>query len=249
MICKKTLGIFGLGNFGLLLAKILKPYFKIKVASHSDKKALARLEGLEYQDLDKVLSCDYFIPAIPVQNLEDFIFKNKAKIPSSTTIIDVASVKKTPEIIYQKLLPKHQAILTHPLFGPNSFRENGYKTDGLKIVFCLSYSDTKIQKVFEFRQICEHDLKLKIFEYTPQKHDQEMSYVQGLTFYLGKIFEKMQIPDSPLSTPTYDHLLKIKQIVSSDSLELFKTIQEFNPESQKVIQKLIDACNLPLGKV
>jgi len=267
---KKTLGIFGLGNFGLLLAKILEPYFELKVSSYSNKSKLAKKYNFEYEDLEKVLKCNFFIPAIPVQNLKEFILKNKSKIPTSTTIIDVASVKSFPQKIYQKDLPNHHVILTHPLFGPNSYKENRSKTDDLKMVFCQYEKEEKFKESLEksqnlgflkkeelkknkrdekevyFRNICEKKLNLRIFEYTTKKHDQEMAHIQGLTFYLGKIFEKMNIPDSPLNTPTYDHLLKIKQIVSSDSPELFKTIQEFNPETKKIIQEFKKTLNIAL---
>ncbi|HEY6736798.1 MAG TPA: hypothetical protein VI322_03720 [Candidatus Saccharimonadia bacterium] len=60
-----------------------------------------------------------------------------------------------------------------------------------------------------------------------------------MTFLLGKTFSEMDIPNTPLKTKTYQHLLDVRWIVENDSPELFATIQQFNPFATAMRQQLV----------
>lgn len=77
-------------------------------------------------------------------------------------------------------LPKTCNLLTiHPVFGPQSGK-NGIK--GLKCMFSNIRCDEKIYQ--DFKDIFEHKLELKILEMTPEEHDKEMAYIQGLSHFI-----------------------------------------------------------------
>jgi prephenate dehydrogenase len=244
----KKIGIIGFGNFGQLVANILKPNFKIRVTNRSDKSNLAKDLGFEYLDLKTLVqTSEVLIFCVPVQFLEKTLEEIKPFLKEKSCLIDTASVKVKPTEFFMKILGEEMVkkqitfIPTHPLFGPNSFAKNGNETDGLKLVLCND-EELKKQAGFEenynlIKEFSEEKLKLKVFKKTTTEHDKEMAWVQGLTFYLGKTFERIHIPDTELKTPTYQHLLDIKEIVSSDSDELFDTIMEFNPFVREALEQ------------
>ncbi len=90
-------------------------------------------------------------------------------------------------------------------------------------------------KIYEgFKNIFEKKLGLKILEMTPEKHDREMAYIQGLSHFIGRTLKKMNIPDAPLATESYKHLRETSELVGYDSEDLFYSIQSDNPYAPEV---------------
>ena len=74
---------------------------------------------------------------------------------------------------------------------------------------------------------------------TPEKHDSEMAYIQGLTHWMAKALREIKLPDLGLATPAYHHLLKIEENLREDSSALFRTIQAENPFAAKARAELM----------
>jgi len=129
IITNKKILIIGLGRFGKLLAEILKNDFTVYVWSKSDKKKIAKEMGIEWVELNEGIKiCDVVFYCVPISEFENILIANNEiyKQSSPKLIIDIQSVKVSPKKILEKHLPKHcQAILTHPIFGPNSVQEHG----------------------------------------------------------------------------------------------------------------------------
>ena len=75
---------------------------------------------------------------------------------------------------------------------------------------------------------------------TPEEHDKQMAYVQGLTHFIGKALNKMNLKYKSQRTMTYEVLLKLVDIVGNDSEDLFNSIQKDNPYAKKVREDLIN---------
>ena len=117
------IGIIGKGNFSLLLQDIFKQNnISYSIYDHQDSK----------KQLKEILKCKYLILAIPVQYIEDFI----SNINKKHIIIDICSVKEYPKNLYKK--NKINAILTHPMFGPNSVKEFGLEKQKIMLDFELT---------------------------------------------------------------------------------------------------------------
>jgi prephenate dehydrogenase len=82
-------------------------------------------------------------------------------------------------------------------------------------------------------------LKLDVQQVSLDEHDREMAYVHALTFLLGRAFHDLDIPNTPLKTKTYQHLLDVRRIVENDTAELFETIQKYNPYAADMRQQLV----------
>ena len=79
----------------------------------------------------------------------------------------------------------------------------------------------------------QNKLKLKVFIRTPEEHDKQMAYIQGLTHLIARATNAIKIPDLELKTVPYHHLLGITETIKYDSLDLFLSIQKENPDGIK----------------
>ena len=106
-----TVAIVGFGRFGRLLKTILDKEHQV-VTFDSDTP------------LDTLHDCEHVFLCVPIRLLETTLHKITPYLAPHTTVIDTCSVKVYPVACMQRLLPKNIAIIaTHPLFGPDSYRE------------------------------------------------------------------------------------------------------------------------------
>jgi len=233
---RPKLAIIGYGDFSKLIIRYLSPYADIVVSS---RQADISKDGLEFEvvDIKTALTQGVIIPSMPAQSLEEFFAANKDLVNPEALIIDVCSVKVKPVETLLKVLPQTCEILaTHPLFGPTSAAKG---LTGLKIM--LSPTRIKDEKYQEIKQFLSDELKLKIIECTPEEHDHAMAYAQGLSHYIARLMQVMNIPDSELTTNAYDDLKDMERIQGSDSWELFQSIMFENPYALKVNQEFKQA--------
>ena len=122
-----------------------------------------------------------------------------------------------------EILPPHISIVgTHPLFGPQSGK-NGIA--GLNIAVCEVRGNCG-NAVASF---CSEKLGLKVFQVTPEEHDHEAAYVQGLTHMIAKMLVSLDLPQFKMTTKTYELIDRAVDFVRYDSDELFRTIERENP--------------------
>lgn len=228
---KFKIGIIGYGDFTKVILEYLEPYADIIVSSRSNSSGDAG-HGAKFANLEKVLACPIIVPSIPSQFFEDFFSTNANIINPNALVIDVCSVKVKPLKVLEQLLPKTCSIIgTHPMFGPASIKKNGGITNLRCVVSPVRASDETINKLEDF--ICD-TLKIKLLRRTPQEHDREMAYVQGLSHYIARAMDIMDIPESELSTLAYDELLAMKKIQAKDTWDLFESIMHDNPYALEV---------------
>ena len=236
---KPTIGIIGYGDFTKVLIEYLSPYADILVSSRSQQQGSAG-RGARFASVDEVLACQIIIPSIPAQFFRAFFTEHASKVHPEALVIDVASVKVRPLAVLQELLPPTCEILgTHPMFGPASIAKNkGIR--GLKCVVCpVRIEDERLERMTHF---LAETLGLQAIHKTPEQHDKEMAYVQGLSHYIGRVMDGMNIPESELSTLAYDDLMDMKRIQGSDSWDLFHSIMHENPYASEVHEAFLAAC-------
>lgn len=239
MTTKLIVGIIGYGDFTKVLIEYLSPYATIIVSSRSREQGDAG-HGTRFGSVAEVLACPVIIPSIPAQFFQAFFTEHRDKVNPEALVIDVASVKTKPLAVLRGVLPATCEILgTHPMFGPASIAKNGGLM-GLKCVVCpVRIADERSQRITRF---LDRTLGLQVIHRTPEEHDKEMAYVQGLSHYIGRVMDEMKIPESELSTLAYDDLIDMKRIQGSDSWELFRSIMYENPYAEEVHQAFLAAC-------
>lgn len=227
------LGFVGFGNFGRFIIPYLRPYYDITVYDKVDIRGEATRLHVRYGTLEEVLAKPRIVLGVPVQYLEELLKEIGHLIKPGTLVMDVSSVKVKPiSLMRQYLHEEVQIIGTHPLFGPQSGK-NGIA--GLNLVICPVRS-TKTDQLVE---LFGNKLGLNVMIRTPEEHDKQMAYVQGITHFVGRALNHMDIPDVEQKTPAYQFLLDIKKNLGGDSWDLFLTIENENPYAREVRERLL----------
>jgi len=223
---QQSLGIIGAGAFGRFMAQHLAPFFDVVVYDrHVEAINLSEEKRLKSGDLQEVASSSIVVIAVPVQRFEDVLHEMAPWVKPGSLILDVASVKIKTTHLMQTILPAHVDVVgTHPLFGPQSGK-NGI--EGLNIVV----ANIRGQREACVATFLEEKLKLNVFKATPQEHDKELAYVQGLTHLLAKVVVAMDLPKFRFTTKTYDYMDQMVEMIRYDSEDLFRAIERENPFS------------------
>lgn len=209
----------------------LRTHFDVRICDSIDRTSEAREANVKETSLADAAQADIIVLAVPVQQLRDLLTElapHLAMRPS--LVIDVASVKAKPIALMRDLLPPQTEIIgTHPLFGPQSGK-NGIA--GLPIAFCpVRASEERIACV---RAFLADTLKLKVLDVTPEEHDRQMAYVQGLTHLVSRAAAALDLPKTELATVAYKRFAEMSESLAGDSWELFKTIENENPFAAEI---------------
>ncbi len=242
----QTLGIIGIGAFGEFMIRHLAPFFKVRVYDRDrDLSPVADVYNVTIVDLAACAGCDIVVLAVPVQGLAGVAEAIKPHLRKGTLVIDVCSVKIKPAEILQRLLPAEVDIVcTHPLFGPQSGRRS---IAGLKITVC----NVRGKKGAGVARFLAERLLLDVIETTPDQHDRELAYVQGLTHLLGKILVQLDLTEIRQTTKTFDLVMEAVGFMQHDSDQLFKAIEQENPyvtEAHERFFRAAESLEKQLGK-
>jgi prephenate dehydrogenase len=234
----KDIGIIGFGQFGQFMAQHLVPFFEVSVYDKNDLSAEATAIGVNWSDFETVATKSIVVFATPLSSFEEVLKRTVPSLKPNALCLDVCSVKIKPIDLMREILPQNVEIIgTHPLFGPQSGRKG---IQGMRIAIC-SVRTTQIERI---RSFLTAELKLRVFEKTPETHDEEMAHVQALTHFVSRALEELHIEGSELATVSYDEMMRAARLVSEDSWELFQTIQQDNPFAERkrkaFIKKLIE---------
>lgn len=238
---KTKIGIIGYGNFSKFIVPHLAKHAEVYIYGRADKKL--ELENILNKNIkagseSDLANLDYLILSVPLNGIEEVCKFYKDEISKKTIIADVTSVKVKPLKLIQKYFKGYKILGTHPIFGPQSGK------DGLKdlpmVLSNVSLSDDEYLKIKTF---LSEKLKLKIIEKTPEKHDEEMAYIQGLSHFIGRALSVIDIKDFETATKSYGQLLNLKDLLRDDSWELYKTIQNGNPKTVKVRKDFLKVLN------
>jgi arogenate dehydrogenase (NADP+), plant len=232
----KKISIVGFGRFGKTLYKLLAPDFDLIIYDPNP----AEFTGLKLtkktkiaQTVQEIYESEAIFYATPISKFEKII-KEHRKYFKNHLLIDVLSVKVYPAQILGKYLKntKTQALLTHPMFGPDSSKQ-GFT--GLSIAMdkflCSQENYNFWQKYFEQKG-------LTVVEISAQKHDKLAANSQGITHFLGRLLNEFHLEPTPIDTLGAQKLAEIKEQTCHDTWELFKSLQTYNPYTKIMRLKL-----------
>lgn len=238
----RSLGLIGAGAFGDFAIPHLRPFFDLAV--HDPRPDLDRFcaaRGVAPVALAEAAARPFVVLAVPFGALRRVARAAAPHLGPGTVVVDVCSVKVRPLAILRDELPEGTRLVgTHPLFGPNSGR-NGIA--GLKAVVCGEGRAADAVHRFFARS-----LRLDVRRTTPEAHDREMAYVQGLSHLVARSLEALDLPDFGLKTAAFERLAGLADLVGDDSAALFDTIVGGNPFAPDALRDfLAEARNLIEG--
>ena len=68
-----------------------------------------------------------------------------------------------------------------------------------------------------------------------------MAQTLVLAHFLGRGLMKTELPDTALSTPSFDRLRRMVDLVRDDSTQLFHDMNQFNPFAAEERRRLLEA--------
>ena len=140
---KPSISLFGYGRFGKLFADILQDFYSIEVfdPNHTSDS----ISSVAFVSEEKALTNDTIIYAVPIAHFKDLFNKHLHLLKTPKTLIDVLSVKCLPKEVFQSAKEKgHTALLTHPMFGPDSVKRDGLTGQTIAIDSSLSDPDLSL---------------------------------------------------------------------------------------------------------
>ena len=230
---RRTLSFIGFGAFARFAAPHLAPHFDVRA---HDARGAGPRDGVPGVSLAEAARADVVVLAVPAQNLASVLEHAAPHTRPGALVIDVCSVKMRPLELMTRHLPAGVRIVgTHPLFGPQSGKDG---IAGLPIALCRARADEATVECV--RSFLAGTLGLRVIETTPQEHDRQMAYVQGLTHFVSRAIAGMDLPATPMSTRAYARLLDMKRDLQDDSIDLFLTIERGNPFAAQARSELLE---------
>jgi prephenate dehydrogenase len=231
-----TVSIVGFGRFGQVLYRLLKNDFAVTLyRRHKIKPDANFTQNTKVAiNVKEVYKSDVIFFATPIESFEQVITAHKKYFRDGQLLIDVLSVKLHP----MKVLEKHlkgtrvRALLTHPMFGPDSSKE-GFT--GLPLIldqFTASNDEYNFWKQFFVSK------QLRVVEISADTHDKMAASSQGLTHFLGRLLDAYGMKATPIDSLGAKKFLEVKEQVSRDSWQLFNNLQHYNPYTMQMRLRL-----------
>jgi arogenate dehydrogenase (NADP+) len=234
-------GVVGLGRFGRLWASMLEADFALRVYdSDPAQRADAERHGLVASSLRETLASDAVFYCVPISAFERTLEEHLPlfrELGGTRTLIDVLSVKMHAREVFERHLPaSYQALLTHPLFGPDSVAAGGIPgqtivIDGYRLP----------PSAFDaWRQYFESK-GLVVVPMSADEHDRLAAESQGVTHFVGRTLERFGFAPTPIDTLGTKRLQDVTSQVSNDTWQLFVDLQTLNPHTKAMRLRLSEA--------
>lgn len=223
----ETLSIIGLGAFGQLIARHLRPHLALSVCDPQ-----VRSNDLPQVDPVQAARADIVILAVPLPQLGGVLRAIAPHLRPGALVIDVCSVKMEPARLMLDLLPAYvEIVASHPLFGPASA---AHGLAGHRIAWCpLRGRGHRRLAAFLKAQ------GLEVIQTTPDQHDREMAVVQGLTHLIARALSRLGPLPQRMATRSFATLAEAAAMVQDDSPELLATILRANPHAAGVRSRFL----------
>lgn len=242
----KKVTIIGYGRFGRVLQRLLQDDFSVVLYNRSpiSEKRLGKHTRIAENLRDAYESESIFF-AVPIPAFESVIQAHKRYFRPHHLLVDVLSVKMHPESVLRRELRglKTRALLTHPMFGPDSSRD-GFA--GLPLIIDRG-SATPAELVFWKAYFGKK--KLRVIELSPKEHDRLAANSQGLTHFIGRLLEKLRVEAGPIDSLGTKKLLEVEAQTCNDTWELFAGLQHYNPYTKRMRLRLGAAYDSLYGKL
>jgi len=230
------IGIYGMGRFGSFWGRHLAEYGRDKgwtVVGYNRSAERPFPPEIRRVDEEELFQADAVVLCAAISSLEEVLRRNGHRVKPGSLVMDTCSVKVRPAELMDRYLPEGTEILgTHPMFGPDSGR-NGIA--GLPIVVspvrCASPVLESWKEIFRA-------MGLRVEEMTPDDHDLEAAFTQGVTHFIGRVLGQLELKPSPMATLGYRELLKIVEQTCNDPFQLFLDLQKQNPHTGEMRRKL-----------
>ena len=222
--------ILGAGKMGTFLTDVLCIDHEVALYDTDPKKLRFVFNTLRLTKLEEIkeFEPELLINCVTLKYTVDAFKKVLPYIPKSCIISDIASVKTGLQDYYEKCGRRY--VSTHPMFGPTFATLDNLSTQSAIII---SESDHMGKAFFKDLYL---SLRLKIFEYTFDEHDETIAYSLSIPFASTLVFASvMKHQDAP-GTTFKRHMDIAQGLLSEDDFLLSEIL--FNPYTPKQVENI-----------
>lgn len=224
-------GVYGLGRFGFFWAELLSG--SMAVSAYSRDPARPTPPGVRRVGEDELLSLPVVILCVAISAMEDVLTRMRGRLAPGTLVMDTCSVKTYPVALMTRLLPDSVSVLgTHPMFGPDSARSGAR---GLPLILCPARLPARDAE--RWRALFS-GLGLQVSLMSPDDHDREAAFTQGVAHYIGRVLSDFGVRKSAIGTVGFNKLLEIVEQTCNDPWQLFLDLQRYNPYTREMRGRL-----------
>ena len=222
--------ILGAGKMGSFFCDVLSFKHEVAIYDPDPQRLRFTFNAMRFSSLDEV---DEFRPQLLI-NAATVKYTIEAfkmvlpHIPADCIISDIASVKTGLPEFYATC--NHPFVSTHPMFGPTFASLSNLSSENAIII---SESD-HLGKVF-FKDLYS-ELRLNIFEYTFEEHDETIAFSLSIPFASTLVFASvMRHQDAP-GTTFKRHMAIARGLMSEDDFLLQEIL--FNPHTPEQLANI-----------
>lgn len=230
MLEPQDVGIIGYGRFGRLWAQLLGPHHRVRV---TDSVVVQSEQFVPLPELCS--SAQAIFLCVPINQVELVIREIAPYLRPGTTVFDVCSVKVHPASALTAQLAGRDdltLVATHPMFGPDSAADGAA---GLPMVVWRLAGDERVYAAWiQFFG----DLGIRTVEMSPDEHDRLAAWSQGVTHYIGRVLDRLELQPTPIDTEGFRILRSLIAQTCNDSWELFHDLQRYNPYTHEMRLRL-----------
>lgn len=222
--------ILGAGKMGTFLTDVLCIQHEVALFDTDPKRlrfVFNTLRMTEYEEI-KAFEPELLINCVTLKYTLDAFEKVMPYLPKTCIISDIASVKTGLQEFYEASGMRY--VSTHPMFGPTFATLDNLSTQSSIII---SESD-HMGKAF-FKDLYG-SLRLKIFEYTFDEHDETIAYSLSIPFASTLVFASVMKPQEAPGTTFKRHMDIAKGLLSEDDYLLSEIL--FNPYTHDQVENI-----------
>ncbi len=229
--------IGGAGRMGHWLAGLLQQDEYEVILADRNREALQALQQemkvTIASSAEAVKAADAVILSVNIDGFEEAVKEIAPFVTPDQIVIDITSIKEAPVEIMQRYLPQANILGSHPLFGPGA---KSLASQNFVLTPTTEKEKMLAEKVLKFLQ--HHGARVTLM--SPQKHDEMMSVVLGLSHFISIVAADtlMNIGNlqqfKAIGGSTYRVLTTLVESVVSEDPELYATLQMKLPYVQEM---------------
>ncbi|GHV65811.1 prephenate dehydratase [Bacteroidia bacterium] len=222
--------ILGAGKMGSFFADVLSSEHEVGIFDYKPERLRFTYNCVRMSDPKEIADFkpEILINAATVKYTIDAFKQVLPYLPENCILSDIASVKTGLKEFYETV--GRPFVSTHPMFGPTFANLGNLSSENAIIITESSH----LGKIF-FRDLY-NSLKLNIFEYTFDEHDETIAYSLSIPFASTLVFSSvMKHQDSP-GTTFKKHMDIARGLLSEDDYLLTEIL--FNPRTPEQLEQI-----------
>jgi prephenate dehydrogenase len=222
--------VLGAGKMGTFLTDVLCIQHEVALFDTDPKRLRFVFNTFRMTEYDEIreFEPELVINCVTLKFTIDAFQAVLPYLPKSCIISDIASVKTGLQDYYEKSGMRY--VSTHPMFGPTFATLDNLNTQSAIII---SESD-HMGKAF-FKDLYG-SLRLQIFEYTFDEHDETIAYSLSIPFASTLVFASVMKHQEAPGTTFKRHMDIAKGLLSEDDYLLTEIL--FNPNTPKQLENI-----------